>query len=241
MENTTSTGNSVTIMEEPYANHQPLSQQVRILYSQSVTTFLFPPLAALCIAAILRDFADDRFLLVWLSIILLHGLLRYYLLWCYFHSSDREEHTDRWMNRFIITVFVSGILWGFAGIFLIPYRSTGTIAFTLYNGLLLLTTCGLVAGAVISYAINIGVLLCYSLPALLLPAFHLISIGDRYNTSFGGLLLLYHLYILIAAIRMNRQFVYFMNMEHQKQQLEQKYSNLKRIYEALRRRTPRTL
>ena len=240
MESTTRT-NVVVAVVETYTDQQPLAQQVRILYTQSVTTFLFPLLAAFCITAILRDFIDDRFLLVWLSIILLHGLLRYYLLWCYFHSSNREEHTDTWMNRFIITVLVSGVLWGFAGIFLIPYRSTDTIAFTLYNGLLLLTTCGLVAGAVISYAINIRVLVCYSLPALLPPAFHLISIGDRYNTSFGGLLLLYYLYILIAAIRMNRQFVYFMNMELQKEQLEQKYCNLKRIYEALRCRTPRAL
>jgi hypothetical protein len=214
----------------------PLAQQVKILYSQSVITFLFPLLAALCIVTLLHDQADRRFLAGWLIAIFLHGVSRYYLLWRYFHGAALTAQSSAWMNRFLVGAFLSGGLWGFAGILLIPYRSTEAIAFTLNNGLLLLMICGLVAGSVISYAINIRVTLCYSLPALLPPALHLISIGDRYNSAFGGLLLLYSLYILVAAIRMNRQLVYFLNMEHRERELAQKYGNLQRLYESLRRR-----
>jgi hypothetical protein len=221
---------------EAHALCDPLTQQVKILYSQSVITFIFPLLASLCIVALLHDQADRRFLAVWLITIFMHGASRYYLLWRYFHSPAESSPSSVWLNRFLFGAFLSGSLWGFAGILLIPYRSTEPIAFTLNNGLLLLMICGLVAGSVISYAINIRVTLCYSLPALLPPALHLISIGDRYNSAFGGLLLLYSLYIMVAAIRMNRQLVYFLNMERREQDLAQKYANLQRLYESLRRR-----
>lgn len=217
----------------------PLAQQVNILYSQSVITFLFPLLAALCVAALLQNQADRRILAGWLITIFLHGASRYYLLWSYFHDAAVTAQSSTWMNRFLLGAFLSGGLWGFAGILLIPYRSAESIAFTLNNGLLLLMVCGLVAGSVISYAINIRVTFCYSLPALLPPAFHLISIGDRYNSAFGGLLLLYYLYILVAAIRMNRQLVYFLNMEHRERELAQKYENLQHLHESLQRRVKR--
>lgn len=219
--------------------HDPLARQVGILYSQSVVTFLFPLLAALCVAALLYEQADQRYLAGWLTAIYLHGASRYYLLWCYFHGAAETSQSSAWMNRFLLGAFISGGLWGFAGMLLVPYRPTDAVAFTLNNGLLLLMVCGLVAGSVISYAINIRVTFCYSLPALLPPAFHLISIGDRYNSAFGGLLLLYYLYILVAAIRMNRQLVYFLNMECREQKLAQKYENLQRLHESLRHRVKR--
>ena len=222
-----------------HPDDEPLAQQVKILYSQSVITFLFPLLAALCVAALLHKQADQRYLVGWLMAIYLHGASRYHLLWRYFHGPVVTEQPSAWLNRFLLGAFLSGGLWGFAGVLLIPYRPTDVIAFTLNNGLLLLMICGLVAGSVISYAINIRVTLCYSLPALLPPAFHLISIGDRYNSAFGGLLLLYYLYILVATIRMNRQLVYFMTMEHRERELVQKYENLQRLHESLRRRVKR--
>lgn len=210
------------------------TQQISILYTQSITTFFFPVLAAFFLAAILRNIATRQLLTAWLLVIVLHAALRYYMLWQYFHAEKSAQNDMAWMYKFTLWVFFSGVIWGLAGIILIPYQTTETTAFILYNGLILLTTCGLVAGAVIFYAISLRVLCCYSLPALIPPAFYLISLGDQYNTAFGGLILLYHMFILVAGIRMHRQFVYFLNMEYQQLKLQQKYDNLKRIYDDYR-------
>jgi len=79
-------------------------------------------------------------------------------------------------------------------------------------------------------------LISYSYTALLPPAFFLITLGDRYNSTFGGLVLLYCFFISVAAFRMNRQFGYFMNMEYEREAIRYRYERLKNMYEDLRQK-----
>ena len=208
--------------------------QINILYTQSFTNNIFPILAAFWLTCILRAIADRVHLYTWFMLILVFSAIRHILLHKYRNTDITPENIYSWLNIFIVTVCVSGIMWAAAGILLIPYDPVKPVEFTLYNGLTLLTICGLVAGAVISYSVNLFVLACYSYSALLPPAFFLISLGDKYNSAFGGLVLLYCFFISIAAFRMNRQFGYYLEMEYEKEALRLRYDRLKEMYEDLK-------
>ena len=211
-----------------------LQNQLRILYSQAGITFSFPLIAACCLALVLWDVASRFYLCTWLVLVIMHSAARYILLWR-FHQDDIDPASaGSWLNRFIVYVIISGALWGAAGMLLIPYNNS--IEFTLYNGLTILVICGLVSGALITYSINIWVLIGYSFPALIPPAIYLISLGDRYNSTFGGFILLYYFFIGVAAARMNRLFNRYMEIEHRQQELLFKYERLQAVYADFRKR-----
>lgn len=208
--------------------------QIYILYSQSFSNNIFPVLAALWLTCILRKTAYGPYLYSWLGLIIVFSVIRHILLLKYRKTRITPENIRSWINIFLITVCISGGIWAAAGTLLIPYDPNKPVEFTLYNGLTLLTICGLVAGAVISYSVNLFVLACYSYSALLPPAFFLISLGDKYNSAFGGLVLLYCFFISIAAITMNRQFRHYMDMEYEREEIRARYCRLKELFEDLK-------
>lgn len=210
-----------------------LENQLSILYPQAGTTFLFPLIAACCLALVLWDVATRTSLCIWLSLVIAHTAARYFLLWRFQRDELNQASAGIWLNRFIINAIISGTLWGSAGMLLIPYNNN--IEFTLYNGLTILIICGLAAGALISYSINIWVFIGYSFPALIPPAIYLISLGDRYNSTFGGFILLYYFFIGVAASRMNKLFNRYMEIEYQQKELLIKYERLQAVYADFRR------
>lgn len=208
--------------------------QVSILYTQSFTNNIFPVLAALWLAAILRQTAEPLHLYAWTCLILLFSVFRALILHRFRRTEITQENITLWLNTFMVSACISGAMWASAGILLIPYDPVKPVEFTLYNGLTLLTICGLVAGAVISYSVCLSVLACYTYTALIPPAFFLISLGDKYNSAFGGLVLLYCFFISIAAFAMNRQFRYYLDMEFDREELRIRYNRLKLMYEDLK-------
>lgn len=211
-----------------------IKNQLHILYSQSTITFFFPVLAALCLGIVLWDIATRQILYIWGAVVISHALLRYSLLWQYWHTDIRPDNASSWLTLFILAAITSGIIWGTAGIILIPYDTGKIIQFTMYNSLTILIICGLVAGAVISYSVNMWVLFSYSFPALVPPAFYLISLGDNINSALGGFILLFYLFITVAAYRMNSQFKYYMDMEYQQKKIERYYVALNNMYNNMR-------
>ncbi len=216
---------------------QIIHSQIEILYSQSVSTFLFPAVASIILAFALWEVADQGILIAWVAIVCLYSVIRYFVLWKYMHSDITPENASKWLDIFIGTACLSGIMWGLAAIILIPHEGRNLIEFTLYTGTTLIIVSGLVAGATISYSISLTVLFFYVLPALLPPALYLITLGDIYNTTLGGFILLYCLFISTAGFRMNRQLLGYMHKQHELEVIKQQHHQLKLLYEKVTTRT----
>ncbi len=210
---------------------QIIRAQVEILYSQSVTTFLFPVLASFILAFALWGIANRPVLTLWVGTICVYSLIRYLLLWKYMRSDLTLENASKWLDIFIAMACLSGIMWGLAAIILIPYEGKNIIEFTLYTGITLLAVSGLVAGATISYSVSLTVLFFYILPALLPPALYLISLGDIYNSTLGGFILLYCFFIFSAGFRMNRQLLGYIHKQNELEKLKLQYQQLRLMYE----------
>lgn len=217
-------------LSDTLRRHMRLKTQVEILYSQSALTFIFPVFFACLITIILWEIGNRTILIAWLVTIIIYACLRYMLLWLYQRSQKKNEQKQKWLDLFVFSACMSGLMWGCAGIILIPYQADKLIEFTLYNGLTMLTVCGLVAGAVISYCPSMTVLLFYAFPALIPPAIYLISLGDIYNSTLGGFIFLYFIFVTLAAYKMNRNLAYFMQKDFEYSQLLQEYQKLKKLY-----------
>ena len=201
--------------------------QVHVLYSQSVVTFLFPVIFAAFLYYILQDIASSRLLIAWTATVTIYSLSRYLLLWLYNYKKINHENVHLWLVLFIASVFISGIIWGLAAVILIPYEPQHLNHFTLYNGLVILTICGLVAGAIVSYSINLLVIGAYSFPALLLPALYLISLGDKINSTLGCFVFLYFVFANISALRLKKQLNHYLHIQCKYKIIYDQYQNLK--------------
>lgn len=219
-------------MDQLQAFHRQ-SSQIQILYNQSIVTFLFPILAAPAICLLLWPVADHHRLLLWGGTVILYSLARYLIIWLQRREPITPDNVNKWLDLFTASVFISGILWGSAAIILVPYQTEKLIEFTIYNSLVMLIICGLVAGAVIAYAVSRRVILFYAFPALIPPGLYLITLGDRYISTLGGFVLLYFLFITALSFRLNRQFGYYLDIEYQMVQLSEKFRLLKLQYNRL--------
>ena len=224
------------ILTDSARKYLKVKSQVEILYSQSTVTFMFPVLFAAIIAIVIWDAANRQILQGWLAVVTLYAIIRYLILWRYTKTEKTPENYQRWLNRFGFITFLSGAMWGSAGIILIPYDPQNIIEFTLYNGLTMLAVCGLVAGAVISYSISLSTIFLYILPALVPPALYLISIGDKYNSALGGFILMYFFFIGLTAYKLNQQLMAYAFREYEYQNMKQHYFRLKKHLEEKNRR-----
>ena len=221
------------VEQEFHRDYNAVINQVTILYSQSVSTHFFALAAAVSLTVVLWNIADRLTLILWILAVSLHAVARYTFLWKFRKCKLVPGNAGKWLNRFILSVFISGFIWGMAGIILLPYDNS--TEFTLYNSLTLLVICGLVSGALTSYSINLWVLIAYSLPALLPPAIYLILLGDKFNSVFGGFILLYLCFVSVAAVRMNSQFRYYLEMDLQCKEATWKYEKLRKVYSDYRK------
>lgn len=210
---------------------QIIRAQVEILYAQSVNTFLFPVFAATILFFALWKVANQTVLMAWVATIWLYSAARYWLLWKYAHADITLDNASKWLDIFIGAACISGVMWGLAGIILIPHEGKNIIEFTLYTGITLLAVSGLVAGATISYCVSMTVLLFYVLPALLPSALYLITLGDIHNSTLGGFILLYCFFISSAGYRMNRQLLGYIHKQNELEKLKGQFQQLRLMYE----------
>ncbi len=190
-----------------------------ILYSQSRLTFIYPVISALALCALLWEISAPVTLLIWLSLVVTLTLARFWML----REFQRDQGTfgplGNWLNVFALSALLSGLMWGAAPMIIVPHALDRLVEFTLLNGLVILVVCGLAAGATVAYAASLRVLFSYLVPALLLPAVYLISLGDRYNSVMGGFVLLFLVHASTTAVRMHVQLRGYFELEYQLRRL----------------------
>ena len=201
--------------------------QVHLLYNQSVITFLFPVIFSVFLFYILRDVAPSDALSSWTITATVFSLSRYLLLWFYNYKKINYKNVHLWLVLFIISVFISGVIWGLAAVILVPYDPQHLDQYILYNGLIILAICVLVAGAIVSYSVNLLVIGAYSFPALLFPSLYLISLGDQINGVLGCFVFSYFVFANISALRLKRQLHHYLHIQYKYKNIFDQYQNLK--------------
>lgn len=107
---------------------------------------------------------------------------------------------SEWYGYFLIGCFVSGGMWCYMGLVLIPNLELQPFEIIYLHAINILFIAGLTAGAMITYKMSILALFTFSLPAIVPYAIYLVMQDDLYTPVLGTVFLIYYLFILMLGI-----------------------------------------
>jgi signal transduction histidine kinase len=112
-------------------------------------------------------------------------------------ASKEEFDVEGWVITFDVGAFASGVVWGAAGIWLLPHsvEHQTFVAFVLG---------GMVAGATATYSVRMDAFLAYAVPALAPLAFRFFSMGDELHVAMGAMVVLFGLLMTATAHQVHR-------------------------------------
>ena len=162
------------------------ADQVDQLYAGLHASMLANLLNSLILAVVLLDVSSPLHLLLWVAAVVVISVARYVLYKIYQRSArERVLQASKWGLLFKAGLLISGIVWGFAGIYFFPPHSTPHqifIAFVLG---------GMVAGASASTSAVKNVYFLYLFPVILPLICKFFLVGDEIHTAMGIMLLVY--------------------------------------------------
>jgi signal transduction histidine kinase/CheY-like chemotaxis protein len=155
------------------------ADQVGLLFKHTPGPLVMNLVLAPLVVGVLWDAIAKATLVGWAIALYAMTAARAALWLAHRRRSPAPEHASRWENLFILGVFVSGGLWGVAGVWIF---ATEELAYRLFLLLLLAGNC---AGAVIALGARFRAVAAYVLP-LLLP-FTVVSLlhGDPIRIGFA--------------------------------------------------------
>ena len=173
------------------------AEQVSHLYRNLPVWLLATSMNSLILVFVQRKVISHKVLILWLTSVVLITLFRYIQLSRFRRVSFRSSDASRWGTEFITGATLSGMAWGFSGIFLFPAESIVNQTFLAF------VIGGMVAGAAATYAIVMKAFFAYSLPALAPLTIRLLLMGDEIHITMGGMAIIYGVMILLVAMRVN--------------------------------------
>lgn len=147
-------------MEEDHGREQ-FSEQVRQLYSQETTGIIVSIVNSLILAFVLREQVAQTTVLIWVGVMVAVSLIRLFISYKYRQDKTKLVSDNNWYQVLRAGFILSGIVWGMAGVLLLPDQSLPHqlfIAFMLG---------GMVAGASALYSIRLDAFFLFALPAVL--------------------------------------------------------------------------
>lgn len=179
------------------------AQQLELLYEYARTAMGASVVAAISIFFVFLQQTPVYVLSIWLFAFMLLYALRYIEVLRFFRQPDREAHTNYWQLSFSISAALAGILWGMTVFVFIPHDAADAQAL-LYTCMALLYVCGLAAGSLTTYTVKLSSYLSFALPCLLIPGIGLALSGNSFKNTIGLLILIFLLFLIMLAIRINR-------------------------------------
>jgi signal transduction histidine kinase len=193
-----------TLTDKSQASNEALrlyAALVRQLYKHAPIGIVATIANSFILTFILWNVIPHSILISWLSATVSIAFLRYLSLCKYWRSSPTSAEACRWATWFIIGIALSGIVWGFAGIFLFSVDSIAHQVFLAF------VISGMVAAAAGTFSIMMKAFLAYSLPALAPIIMRFFVIGDNIHLAMGAMGLLFGLLMFFTAKRVNAAIV----------------------------------
>lgn len=167
------------------------------LYKRAPIGIVATLVNASILVIVLWKLVSHSALILWLIVTLLAALSRFIHVIRFHRISPEIDQSGSWGRRFIANAGLSGLLWGSAGVFLIPVESTAHQAFIAF------VLAGMVAGAVGTFSSVMPAFLAFSLPALCPIFFRFISFGDDIHLAMSAMTLLFMMLTFFTARHIN--------------------------------------
>jgi diguanylate cyclase (GGDEF)-like protein len=177
------------------------TEHLRLIFSHSTYVILGNLAAAISLLVGSWRLIDQLTLLAWFAGIIGFSLVRWLIGWRFPDGALSEAEVARWDRRFLISVTLSGLLWGAAGgLFFIPGNPG-------HNFFLALLVIGLAAAAATSLSYHRFAYPFFFLPAIL-PISVLLAFEDGHAEQAMGLVLPFYFLLLYRLSRNSYQSVH---------------------------------
>ena len=202
--------------------------KVRKLYDHTVFGSAATLINGTVLVFILRGRVPLSNLISWLGCALLLSIVRLSLNWNYRKTTPSYAETVTWRNLFIASLFLSGILWGAAGIVLFPSDSIGHQAFVAF------VAGGMVAGAAGSFTSVLSAFFLFSIPALLPIIVRFFLMGGEIHLAMGTMALIFLLIMSLTAFQAHADYVRSLSLKYENRELVETQEALRKGEEKYR-------
>ena len=176
-------------------------KKTRQLYQHASAAIFASILNAIVVAIVFRDNVDRFYSLGWAGICILYLLWRLYFTRAVLKGKLTLDNYVRRHRQFAITICISGILFGSAGIL---FLDAGRPA---YNAFIFFLMGGMFAGSMGAFAIDRGVFALFSAPVILPVTIRIFFLGGELNTAMGVMGLIFISMMALVVQRMNATMV----------------------------------
>jgi len=171
--------------------------EVRRLYENAPIGFAATVINASILVGILRDWVEPSVLALWWTSLMGLTAIRFaHGEWFRRVASTRDFDPGRWTGYFVSGIFAAGLLWGAAGIWLLPQSVPHQTFVAFVLG-------GMVAGASATFSVRMDAFLAYTVPALAPLAIRFLAMGDELHVAMGGMVILFGLLLTATAYRIH--------------------------------------
>ncbi|MEJ2659784.1 MAG: PAS domain S-box protein [Desulfobacteraceae bacterium] len=202
--------NSSDIYHPSTFSNRLFADQVRKQYEHTASGTAATLVNSTILVFILKSHVPAATLVVWLTCALFVSACRLVLLWFYRRSGTQDSDPEKWNALFIGTLFLAGLFWGSAAVFLFPEDSIG------HQVLIAFVTGGMVAGAVSVFTAVIASFFFFSIPALLPICIRFYLAGSDVQVAMGAMATLYLVLISLTSTRMHKDIVHLLALKYER-------------------------
>jgi PAS domain S-box-containing protein len=198
------------IKMDPSIKNEKLNlEQIQKLSENTIFGISATLINSLILSLILWNVAPKMSVIIWFFLLTSVSLVRFFLQRSYSKAMPEFEEAKKWKKWFLLTIALSGVIWGSAGIFLFPPDSIGHQTFIAF------VLGGMVAGSVGLFSVILTAFLAYSIPALLPIVIMFFSVKDEIHIAMGIMGILFWLIMFLTAKGLNKTIATSLNLKHE--------------------------
>ncbi len=198
---------------DPNEKNRIYFEQVNQLYERGPVGIIATLVNSVILCFIQWSVISHSVILTWFSVLFLITLIRAIFIYKYHRASSISIRSRTWGTWFIIGIGISGIVWGAAGIFLIPGKD---IAYQIFPAFVL---GGMVAGAASAFSALKIAFFAYTLPALVPIIIKFFIIGDNIHITMAVMGMLFVFLVTVTAIRSHKMLVISLKLRFENKSL----------------------
>lgn len=195
-----------------------LRKQVELLFAQGNIVVLSSAGVALLAGLYFWQVTDRAMLLLWILVLFTISLARLALIRQFRQENPNGFAPGRWLRRYMLLTFASGMIWGSLTLFYDPVWPA------IHQVVLFMVVAGLAAGSVTTHGAVLEVYVLFLIPLLLPLEVGLLIRGDHATSYFGGVVLVFAISMLAVARRFHLQMVDTIHLSIAQQFLQEEVS-----------------
>ncbi len=166
-------------------------------------------LNSVILVIVLTGFIPVTRLIIWLSAVLIINSVRIFIQRTLYNKEITSDNVSLYLHIFLSALFISGCVWGSAGIFLLPQSSIAHQVFTAF------ILGGMIAGSVGVFASVMSAFYCFTTPIILPIIITFFMYHDNIHFAMGVMILIFWLVMLMTAKKLNREIIEFFRLKYE--------------------------